>query len=217
MSRTITVKGTGKVSAKPDFIVISISLEAQDMDYEKTMAMASGQLDLLRSAIAGIGFQRDDLKTTDFNVRTDYENRRQKNGDYKRFFNGYVCSHSLKLEFDFSMERLSQTFSALSKCAADPDFSVQFTVKDKDAVRTALLQNAAENAREEAEILCKAAGVNLGKLLNIDYNWTEVSLCSPTNYAMEMEIGCRADEPSIDIDPDDINASDTVTFAWEIE
>ena len=37
MPRTITVKGIGKVSATPDYVVLSMGLESQDMDYEKAM------------------------------------------------------------------------------------------------------------------------------------------------------------------------------------
>ena len=41
MSRTITVKGVGRVSTPPDYIVISMSLEAQDTNYEKAMEQAA--------------------------------------------------------------------------------------------------------------------------------------------------------------------------------
>lgn len=34
---TITVKGIGKVTAVPDYIVISMSLEAQKQEYDKTI------------------------------------------------------------------------------------------------------------------------------------------------------------------------------------
>ena len=217
MNRTITVKGTGKVSAKPDYIVLSVTLKAQDMEYEKTMELAAEQLENLRNAIVGVGFKRDDLKTSNFNVQPDFQSERDKNGNYKRWFAGYVCSHALKVEFDFDMALLAQTFSALAKCLSEPEFSVQFTVKDKEAVSVSLLKNATENAKAKAIVLCEAAGVTLGDLVTIDYNWGELHLYSPTQY--EMADRCLADAPcgsSIDIEPDDIDVSDTVTFIWEI-
>lgn len=218
MNRTITVKGVGKVSAKPDYIVLSMTLKAQDMDYEKTMSIAAEQLEKLRSAIVGVGFKRDDLKTANFNVQPDFQSERDKAGNYKRWFAGYICSHALKIEFDFDMARLAQTFSALAKCLAEPEFSVQFTVKDKDAVSVSLLKSATENAKAKAIVLCESAGVSLGSLLTIDYNWGELHLYSPTQY--EMADRCLADAPcgsSIDIEPDDIDVTDTVTFVWGIE
>ena len=41
MARTITVKGIGKVSAKPDYVVLSITLESKHRDYDKAMGMAT--------------------------------------------------------------------------------------------------------------------------------------------------------------------------------
>jgi uncharacterized protein YggE len=218
MNRTITVKGIGKVSAKPDYIVLSMSLKAKDMDYEKMMSLAAEQLERLREAIIKVGFQRDDLKTSNFDVQPEFQSERDNNGNYKRWFDGYVCNHALKLEFDFDMERLARTFSALAKCLAEPEFSVQFTVKDKDAVSVELLKNASENAKAKAEVLASATGVVLGQLITIDYNWGELHLYSPTQY--EMSDRCLAEAPcgsSIDIEPDDIDVSDTVTFVWEIQ
>ena len=217
MNKTITVKGIGKVSAKPDYIVLSMSLKAQDMEYEKTMELAETQLGNLRDAIVGVGFRREDLKTSVFSVEPDFQSERDKNGNYKRWFNGYICSHSLKVEFDFDMARLARTFAALAKCSANPEFSVQFTVKDKDAISVNLLQNAAVNAKAKAIVFCEACGVTLGSLVTIDYNWGELHLYSPTRFEMEDKcIPLEAPIGSIDIEPDDIDVSDTVTFIWEI-
>ena len=41
MARTITVKGIGKVSAKPDYVVFSMTLESKHKDYDKAMDMAA--------------------------------------------------------------------------------------------------------------------------------------------------------------------------------
>ena len=41
MSRTITIKGIGRASAKPDTVVISMSLDSRAMDYDKAMEIAT--------------------------------------------------------------------------------------------------------------------------------------------------------------------------------
>ena len=101
MMKTITVKGVGNVSVKPDLIVISMNLETKNKDYEKTMDYAAQRIDLLNDALEEIGFEKKSVKTTDFHVRTQYESVKDKDGSYKRVFDGYVCAHSLKVEFDF--------------------------------------------------------------------------------------------------------------------
>ena len=60
--------------------------------------------------------------------------------------------------------------------------------------------------------------MTLGSLANIDYDWTEVSVHSATRYMLAENHmrGAYAEDSAIDIQPEDINVSDTVTFVWEI-
>ncbi|MCL2333993.1 MAG: SIMPL domain-containing protein, partial [Candidatus Methanoplasma sp.] len=56
--RFITVKGTGKVVAKPDLTIISFTLVQQTTEYEKTMELATNEIELLRKALISIGYDR---------------------------------------------------------------------------------------------------------------------------------------------------------------
>lgn len=217
--RTITVKGVGKVSVKPDLIVISMGMETTDKDYEKTMEYAAERVELIGSELQRIGFAKDDLKTTSFDVRTDYKSVKDENGNYKSVFMGYVCKHDLEVRFDFNTKRLGQVLSTISTCYAMPEFSVSFTVKDPTAVSDELLQSAAKNARSKAEILCAASGVQLGELESINYSWSEINVYSHSDYTLAAECMPKigASLANIDIEPEDINVSDTATFVWEIK
>ncbi|MCD7818757.1 MAG: SIMPL domain-containing protein [Lachnospiraceae bacterium] len=218
MARIITVKGIGKVSARPDYVVISMSLHSKNKNYDRAMELASQNIQHLTETICAIGFQESDLKTADFSVRTEYKNVRDNSGTSTRSFNGYVVDHDLKLEFDFDTKKLSQALSAIAGCLSDPDLSIRFTVKDATAVNEEMLRSAAINARWKAEILCDASGVELGQLLSIDYNWGELDIYSHTGYMVAEECMPYGAAPrGIDIEPDDIDVSDTATFVWEIK
>ncbi|MDO5558611.1 MAG: SIMPL domain-containing protein [Oscillospiraceae bacterium] len=216
MDKTITVKGAGKVSARPDLIIISINLEAQSQDYENTLAIADNKLEKLRSNIQKSGFGHDDLKTESFDIMPQFESIQDKSGNYKRVFKGYRCPHSLKIEFDYDMNRLSQLISVLAHSDAQPEFSISFSVRDKEAAQAQMLKRAAENARQKAQILCEASGVVLGELITIDYNWGEIDFYSKTSYEMNNKCMMPCEARSIDIVPDDIDMSDTATFVWTI-
>ncbi len=219
MPRTITVKGMGNVKTAPDYVVVSMNLEAQGMEYEETMEQAAQQIDYLNVSLEAVGFEKKSVRTTSFNVRTAYESVKNKNGNYKSVFSGYVCSHRLKVEFDFDTKRLAQTLSAISKSLAKPELSIAFTVKDPSAVNKELLKSATINAREKAKVLCEASDVELGDLLTLDYNWGELNIISRTDYMLEervMAMPMRA-MADMDIQPDDIDVSDTATFVWEIK
>ena len=216
--KTITVKGMGRVTLKPDWTVISMRLETEDKEYDKTMESAAERIDLLNKSLSEIGFEKKAVKTTNFNVRTNYENVRDKEGTYKSVFKGYVCTHSLKIEFDFDMKQLAKALSAISLCLAKPELSISFTVKDPAAVNEELLKSAAQNAEEKAKILCSASGVKRGDLVSIQYNWGDTDADSGTDYKIESRCMMKAEAclSNISIEPDDIRVNDTATFVWEI-
>lgn len=214
--RTITVKGIGAVSVKPDLIVLRLSMVTSEYEYDAAMNAAAEKIDFLNKALEAAGFEKKSAKTADFRVHADYDSLNDGKGNYTSVFMGYKCRHELKIEFDFDTKRLAKALSEISKCIAKPEISIDFTVKDSSAVSGELLKAAVKNAREKAEILCAASGAKLGELLSIDYNWGELHLYSDTDYDVEgkcMTLGAADD---MDIEPEEIKARDTATFAWEI-
>lgn len=214
--RTITVKGIGAVSVKPDLIVLRLSMETAEYEYDAAMKAAAEKIDFLNKVLEAAGFEKKSAKTADFRVRADYDSLNDGKGNYTSVFMGYKCRHELKIEFDFDTKRLAKALSEISKCIAKPEISIDFTVKDSSAVSGELLKAAVKNAREKAEILCAASGAKLGGLLSIDYNWGELHLYSETDYDVEGKCLMMGAADDMDIEPEEIKARDTATFAWEI-
>jgi len=214
--RTITVTGMGQTVTAPDNIIISMTVNAQAAEYEATMELAAQRLDALREALCGCGFGKDDIRTAAFNVNTEYQHEHKPDGGYERRFIGYSCVHQLRVEFDLEMERLAAVIAAISGCSCTPEFSVQFGVKDEDAVKTELLRSAAANARARAEVLTAAAGVTLGELVSINYSMDNISLRSQTDFAMPLMAARAAKGAAMDIVPENITAAEHAAFVWEI-
>ena len=215
--RAITVKGVGNVSEKPDVIIISMEQNSQALEYEKTMEKAAADLDSIRKAVAKAGHDPAKLKTSRFGVDTNYERKRDAQGNYKDHFKGYICTHHLNFEFDYDMKELGKVLSALAGCEAKPKFSIRFSVKDQDAMRVRMLEDAVANAMSKAGILAKVAGVKLGEILRIDYSWGELEVYSQTRFEdFPKGIDTMDESSNIEIEPEDVEASDTVTVVWAI-
>lgn len=218
MTRTITVKGIGTSSARPDYVVLSMHLESQDREYEKATNYAALSIQHLTQTLVALGFDKTDLKTTNFNIDTDYNKEKDRNGNYHQVFKGYKVIQDLKFSFDFNMQRLATTLSGISECVSNPELSIRFTVKDATAINEEMLRSAAINAKRKAEILCAASGVALGQLIAIDYNWSELDIYSHTRYDIAEEcLTAPMRTSSLEIEPDDIKTSDTAAFVWEIK
>ena len=216
--RTIHIKGTGYAAQIPDQVVLSLTLTAQNKEYSAAMKIGSQQVEMLREAIVEAGFKADDLKTINFDVETKYENEEYKDGKstrYRKIFIGFECHHDLKLTFDFDNDKLNAAIDTIAASLSQPEISIAFTVKDADAFHDKILKSAAKNARRKAEILCAASGVKLGKLLEIYYSWDEINIRRENRvFPAPMAL---TQESSFDFQPDEIKASDTVDFLWEIE
>lgn len=56
--RTITVKGIGAVSVKPDLIVLRLSMETAEYEYDAAMKAAAEKIDFLNKALEAAGFEK---------------------------------------------------------------------------------------------------------------------------------------------------------------
>ncbi len=217
--RTIRVTGKGSVSVKPEITCLKITFEGIYKDYEETVKQSAEKTKLLREAIEKSGLPGEDLKTKDFSIDSEYESYRDYNNDYKKRFIGYKFYHRTEIQFPNDNKLLGRILYELSVCSVKVEFSIDYTVKDKDAVKREVLKRAVENSRLKAEIMTTAAGVILGEVQSIDYSWGEINIRTSPIEMLQMSSKSILAEPSydIDIEPDDIDVADTVTIIWEIK
>lgn len=217
--RTITVKGIGRASAPVDTVELSFRLWEKHKDYETALNGAAGKVDALERALTSAGFSAEDYQTTGFHVNTEYEGVRDEHGEYRNVFSGYVCSYDQRLRFDFDTARLGKALDAVAQSDAQPELNVAFTVKEPERLEAQLLQSAAENARQRAEILCRSSGVVLGELQQIDYDVAHLNFRSNT----EMQMDCGAPmlasakrSMAANLRPQDIDLQDSAVLVWQI-
>ena len=214
--RTIRVTGKGMIRLKPDTTQVTMTLNGISAVYAETLARSASDTEQIRSALAQIGFSRDDLKTLSFRVEPEYEGY-QEEGVYKQRLVGYRFLHEMKIGFPSDNERLGQVLSALAATELAPEFQIGYTVKDREAAKNALIGMAVADAKAKAAALTDAAGVKLLGIRHIEYSLRDVGLeVRPVLYA-GMKRAANADGFSPEIVPEEITAEDTVTIDWEIE
>lgn len=129
MNKTIRIKGVGKASSRPDTIVIPLSLITTDLEYDKAISLASSRIDLISKALMGIGFKKESIKTTSFNVDTRYKSIKDRYNNYQSVFEGYEVSHKLKIEFDLDMKLLSKALQAIADSDVKPKLSISYITR----------------------------------------------------------------------------------------
>ena len=218
MEKTMRVTGKGKLSVKPDLIRLLLDATKVCVTYEEALSSSSAQTEELKNCFEKLGFARSDLKTLRFSVDTEYENYRDENNVWKNRFLGYRFTHGMKLEFDADNERLGHVLYALAQTEGRPEFRINYTVKDPEAAKNKLLAKAVADSGEKAKVLAEAAGVTLRDIVTIDYSWGELEIVSrPVERCMMSAANGTADSYKMDIEPDNIDVTDTVTVVWEID
>ena len=215
--RTIRVTGKGQINLHPDMTRITMDLEGVYKDYMDTLRESSRATEKMKKLLAPFGFEPSDLKTLSFDVDTYYESYKEK-GEYMRRFAGYKYSHRMKVEFDSDNVRLGKILYALANSSLHPELRLSYTVKDPEAVKNELLGKAVQDAVAKAGVLSGAAGLKLGDIQSMDYSWGEINFeMQPVMREMAMPTaGLGGSSYDLDLEPDDIDVSDTVTVIWEI-
>lgn len=221
-NRTIRVTGKGALKVRPDTTRLTLTIHGTYPDYAETMRKSAEDGEALKNVLIPLSFSGPDLKTLSFGIDSEYENYQDEHGVWRNRFLGYQYSHTMKLEFPSDNERLGRVLSALGACPVQAEVHLSYTVADPEAVKNELLGKAVADAKAKAAVLTSAAGVELGDLLSVDYSWGEISFeTRPMRNALMLDACAESAAPrakaySVELEPDDISVSDTVTVVWRI-
>jgi uncharacterized protein YggE len=205
----ISVRGVGSVSWPPDTTVISFAITARSREYSQAVQELNERVAELRGRLEGAGVDPKRLKTTQFGVDAEY-----RTVEKKQVFWGWGARHGLRLELPVDRDLLNKALEAVATGSTDAEFAVGFEVKDRAGLREAVLADATKAARRNADAIVSSAGCRLGKVLSIEYHWSEIRFGSFEHHLSRgiMAEACGAP----DIEPEDVDAEDSVTLVWEL-
>ena len=216
--KTIKITGIGTASMSPNEIELRFTLNTQDFNYNNAIEKHDLKLIEFNNLLKELGFKKEDLKTSYFNISPRYKNVKKLNGDYKEEFDGYYVNQNLILNFDYDMNLLDKIINKLSTSNIKQRLNINFTIKKKEEFKNLILENACCDARKKAEILANACNQKIIGITSIDYSFSNIHLYSSTRYEESYEC-CKSKMSSIgsNITPNDIESTENVTFVFEIE
>jgi uncharacterized protein YggE len=169
----------------PDCIEIGLGLKALHRDYGEAMRMAGQSLEDIRLALKDVGLRREDIRTTRFSVTSRYDQRQERYMTVSQsVFTGYEIANQLIVEVDEDSARLGRILSAIATCPVNPQISIRYKLWDEPPLKAQLLKSAVQDAKAKAAVLAESAGLTLGEIVNVEYNWGEVRFQYGT-YVME--------------------------------
>ena len=197
--RSITVSGTGSVTAVPDRATFGFGVETRAQSASAALAQSSAAMKRIVDALKRAGVEGEDVQTQNVSLYP-------VTSSDGRHIEGYAASGSVSARLD-DLDRAGPVVDAAIGAGANSVSGPSLERSDADELRKGALADAVADARVTAEALAEAAGGSLGDVLSV----TETGgSAPPVPYAARAE--AMAADVSIEPGTQEIQASVTVTF-----
>lgn len=217
--RTVTVRGKGGVSVTPDIIRLTVVNRSISPSYEAAYTLAALINTDLSGTLQQIGIEPQEMRTSHFDISKHYKRVRNSDGDWEQRFAGYEFKQQWRIDIDLDKELLGKLISAVGRQLPDCNIEIGYAVRDPHRAELQMLEQAIRDATRKAEVMAAAAGAELGELLSIDYSWHEMRFYSSVQQLddVDMMVCDSAASMGIDLHPEDIENTDTVTVVWALK
>lgn len=204
------VSGEGKVSVTPDIAKIGFGILESGNSLKSVQNSVNNKSKSLVDALKKLGIAESDIKTTSYNVypQYDYSSSTQR-------ITGYQVSVSYEVtikDFDKVNDAIVIATGAGANMAGGVNFEVNETTKKKKLEEARTL--AVKEAKDKAEGLAKAAGITLGKIINVSENQNGNIRQLTIPVAGGGEADKSLTEP--DIQPGETEINVTISLSFEI-
>lgn len=158
----IYVSATGHASQAPDQASVSAGVVTEGLTAGEAMRKNAAQMSSAFSALKEAGIAERDIQTSQMSLqpRYDYQNRS------KPRITGYEVRNTVSAKTD-DLESVGPMLDALVKAGVNNINGVTFSIKDSKSAKDKARLDAIADAKVKAENMAKAAGVKLGKVLEI--------------------------------------------------
>ncbi len=165
---TISSTGYGTASAEPDMASVTFGVSITAKTPDDAVNEAARLAEAAMAAARSEGVRGEDIKTTSYNLWVQ-----EIWDDYEYAYTGdmeYVVNHYIQAEIR-DIRKVGDVLSAIVNAGANSVSGVYFYAEDTASLYEEARLLAAEHARDKAEQLADAFGVELGELQSIS-EWT---------------------------------------------
>jgi len=212
---TITAQGFSEIDVMPDLVTVYFNVETSGDTATEVKDANAEIVDNLIVELIKIGFSRDEIQTSNFNVYPDYE---WNNG--RRTEKGYKATHNLKVEMSTDESgKIGDVIDAgVDSGALLSYINFELSTELQNTYKAQALEQASQDARIKAESVAKGLDKSLGSLVSVstsDFNYYPWRA-----YSMEdSSVGATVEEAKLaatNIQPSEQTVSASVSVVYKI-
>lgn len=162
----IVVAGEGEAAAKPDMAVLTLGVMRDAATAREALDANNDAMAAVIAAMKSEGIEERDLQTSNFSINPVYVYPQSEQRDQAPKISGYQVTNTLSVR----LRDISKIGAVLDKSVTlgvNQGGGIAFTNEDPSATLTEARVDAVKDAMNKARTLAEAAGVTLGKVIEI--------------------------------------------------
>ncbi|MBY5818032.1 SIMPL domain-containing protein [Rhizobium leguminosarum] len=209
----ISVTGDGESSVAPDMAVVNLAVVKQAKTAREALDENNKAMNDVLAALKSGGIAERDLQTSGFSIQPQYNYPQPVDGQQQQpQLIGYQTINSVTVRLR-DLAKLGAVIDQSVSLGINQGGEIQFTNDKPDAAFEEARKAAVADAVKRAKTLSEAAGVKLGRILEINENVPR-AMPQPVYRATMMKEASDAAVP-VQGGENNYNVSVTVTFAIE--
>ncbi|MBN2087171.1 SIMPL domain-containing protein [Candidatus Peregrinibacteria bacterium] len=208
-SRTITVSGEGSVVVKPDVAKITVSVVSEGKVINRVIGENNDKMNAITKKLKEIGMSADDITTSGYYLYPQYIYPERE----MPTISGYRLEQTLALTIR-KLDLVDDVIDAATNLGANNIYGLTFTLDDDTEVMNQAREEAFAAAKDKAEKMADAAGVNLGDVYSFNEGYYGGQ---PTPMYGEAAYGRGGGGGGADIQSGTQEYNVTVNITYEIE
>ncbi|MFD1343455.1 SIMPL domain-containing protein [Litorisediminicola beolgyonensis] len=166
---TLSLTGTGTVSAPPDVAQITMGVTTQDETASGAMNAASEAAAAILTRLEAFGVSPQDMQTSGLDLGPIWVDRTTMPAGGSGEIAGYRASNRVTARIR-DLDNLSEVLGGVLDGGANTLQGLSFDVANPDPLLDEARRMAVADATARAETIAKAAGVSLGRIRSISEN-----------------------------------------------
>ncbi len=160
---TISVAGWGEAKGEPDVAVVSLGVESEGVSAGEAQAENNRAMEAVIASLSQLKIPNEHIKTEFFSLHPDRRYDKETGGETVV---GYRAVNQVVVTV-MEIDQLGQVIDAAISAGANRVNSVQHGLQQEGALLDAALEAAVADAQRKAEVIARAAGVEVVRILTL--------------------------------------------------
>ncbi|MBK3745687.1 SIMPL domain-containing protein [Paraburkholderia aspalathi] len=209
---SISVTGEGEMSAAPDMAILNLTVLRDAKTAREALNANNDAMSKVLASMKESGIDDRDLQTGGFNIQPRYRYPDDKNGLKEPEITGYSVSNNLTVRIR-DLNKVGNVLDTSVTLGVNQGGDISFVNDNPAATITEARKRAVADAIAKAKTLTDAAGVGLGKVVEItEQSRRPMPVPLARGKMMAMEASSASDSVPVAAGENNYNVSVNVTF-----